>query len=199
MSGRGKTICVIRKVTLALFILSSTIGVAMSPHSSLPDWHRLMRQWIEKRMGDTGLTLPFLAGALALKRGEATVTAEKLQELIGTMISNPVPGYFVGVRRCGNIRAPVLSALPLEDQLIRQCVLHSPCGQISFAFSPDSAGPFGGLNCDCAADCVEKLIEYCLPYTEIGYFSRCYDKNLDDFVYSKFKKQDIEFIESVLG
>ncbi|MBY0270427.1 MAG: hypothetical protein K2X06_11185 [Burkholderiales bacterium] len=171
----------------------------MSINPSLPDWLMLMRQWLEQQMGNTGITLPFLAGALALKRGENSVSADELRSLLDTMISSPLSGHFVGVRRCGNIQAPVLSLLSLDDPLIRQCEVRSPSGQVSFAFSPDAMSSFGGLDCDCASSCIEKLIQYSLPYTEAGNFSRVYDKESQGFIYSTFRSREIDFIRSVLG
>lgn len=159
----------------------------------------LMRQWLERRMGNTGITLPFLAGALALGRGENRVSAAELRSLLDRMTSTPIPSYFVGVRWCGNIQAPVLSSLPLDDPLIRKCEFCAPNGQISIAFSPDAMSPFGGLDCDCAVNCIEKLIEYSTPYAEAGNFSRVYDDQTKSFSYSIFRSGEIEFIRSVLG
>lgn len=159
----------------------------------------LMRQWLEQRMGNTGITLPFLAGALAFKRGENSVSADELHSLLDTMISSPLSGHFVGVRWCGNIQAPVLSSLSLDDPLMRQCEMHSLSGLVSFAFSPDAMSHFGGLDCDCALSCIEKLIQCSLPYTEAGNFSRVYDGESNGFIYSTFRPREIEFIRSVLG
>lgn len=159
----------------------------------------LMRQWLEQRMGNTGITLPFLAGALALRRGENSVSADELRLLLQAMISRPLSGYFIGARWCTNIQAPVLSSLSLDEPLIRQCEAHSPCGQVSFAFSLDAMSSFGGLDCDCVSSCIEKLIQYSLPYTEAGYFSRVYDEEAKGFIYSTFLPKEITFIRSVLG
>ncbi len=158
-----------------------------------------MRQWLEQGMGNTGITLPFLAGALALKRGETNVSADGLRTLLDTMISSPLSGHFVGVRWCGDIQAPVLSSLSLDDPLIRQCEVCSPSGQVSFAFSSDAMSPFGGLDCDCASSCIEKLIQYSLPYTEARHFSRVYDGDFKGFIYSTFLPREIEFIWRVFG
>ncbi len=171
----------------------------MSTNPSLPDWLMIMRQWLEQRMGYTGVTLPFLAGALALKRGENTVSSKGLRALLDTIISSPLPGYFVGVRWCGNIHAPVLSSLSLDDSLVRQCEIRSSNGQVSFAFSPDAMSLFGGLDCDGAQSCIEKLIQYSLPYTVSGNFSRMYDEESKAFTYSTFRSREIHFIRSVLG
>jgi hypothetical protein len=171
----------------------------MNTISSLPDWLMLMRQWIEQKMGTTGITLPFLAGALAFKQGKNRVSADELRSLLEAMISSPVPGRFVGVQRCPNIQAPVLSSLPLNDQLLRKCELHSPSGQLSFAFSPNAMSPLGGLGCDSGLSCIEKLIQYSSPYTEAGTFSRVYDETTKGFIYSTFPSNEIEFIKRVLG
>jgi hypothetical protein len=130
----------------------------MNTNSSLPDWLMLMLQWLEQRMGNTGITLPFLAGALALKRGENSVSAGGLRSLLNTMVSRPLSGHFVGVRRCGNIQAPVLSSLSLDDPLIRKCEIRSPNGQVSFAFSTNAMSSISGLDCDCASSYIENLI-----------------------------------------
>lgn len=171
----------------------------MSTSNSLPDWLMLMRQWLKQRMGNTGITLSFLAGALALKRGENSVSADELRSLIDRMINSPLSGHFVGVRQCGNIKAPVLSSLLLDDPFIRQSEVCAPSGQVSFAFSPDAMSSFGGLDCDCALNCIKKLIHYSLPHTEAGNFSRLYDEEAKDFIYSTFRSREIEFIRSVLG
>lgn len=150
-------------------------------------------------MGNTGITLPFLAGALAFKRGENSVSADGLKSLMNTMISSPEPGYFVGVRWCGNIQTPVLSSLPYDDALIRKCEIFSPNGQVSFAFSPDAMSSIGGLDCHCALSCTEKLIQFSLPYTVVGHFSRVYNKDSNGFIYSTFLPREIEFIRRTLG
>lgn len=163
-----------------------------------PDWLLLMQQWLEQKMGNTGITLPFLAGALALKQGKNHVSVDGLSALINAMVSNPVKEHFVGVRKCAQIQAPVLSSLPFDAPLIRKCEARSPSGQISFAFSPDAMSALGGLDCNCASGCIEKLIQYSLPFTESGNFSRVYDKKSCGFVYSTFRENEIKFIRSVL-
>lgn len=168
-------------------------------NAPLPDWALLMRRWLDDGMGNTGVTLPFLAGALALRRGENRVPASALTVLIQTMVSIPVPGHFVGVRRCANIQAPVLSHLSLDDPLIRECETTSPSGQVALAFSPDAVSSLGGLDCDCASDCIRRLIEYSVPFTEAGNFSRVYDEKSQRFIYTTFRAREIEFIRRVLG
>jgi len=171
----------------------------MMTNHNTPDWQLLMSQWVEQKKGNTGITFPFLAGALALKNGERTVTAEALKDLISTIISHPIAGHFVGVRRCGNIQAPVLSYLPLNNELVRKCEIHSPIGQVALAFSPDAMSPFGGLDCDGEAGCIDKLIEYAAPHTELGNFSRIYNEQSKSFTYAPFLQDEAKFIKSVLG
>jgi hypothetical protein len=169
----------------------------MDTAPKLQDWHLLMHEWLKQGKGTTGITLPFLAGALAYKESKNEVLHPELRALIDTMTSQPVEGYFVGVRWCHNIDAPVLSSLLLNDPLVRKCEKYSPHGQLSFAFSPDAMTSVGGLNCNSHTDCEEKLIRYSLEHTEKGCFSRA--RNTENaFIYRKFDQKEIEFIESVI-
>lgn len=166
----------------------------MDTNPTIPDWYVLMREWLLQGMGNTGITLPFLAGALAFKQGETTASADQLRKLIEEIISNPVSGYFVGVRLCGNIHAPVLSVLPLNDTLLKKCVAQAPDGQIAFAFSPDAMSVHGGLNCDCTKNCIEKLIQDSSSHTEAGNFSRNYNMKSQSYIYSTFSPHEVDFI-----
>ncbi len=171
----------------------------MITNHETPDWQLLMHQWVEQKKGNTGITFPFLAGALALKDGEKTVTTAALKELIDKIVSYPITGHFVGVRQCRNIQAPVLSYLSLSNELVRKCEIHSPNGQIALAFSPDAMSPFGGLDCDSEEDCIEKLIKYAAPHVESGNFSRIFKERSKSFTYAPFSEADTQFIKSVLS
>jgi hypothetical protein len=171
----------------------------MNVDSNFPDWFLLMSCWLKFGKGQTGITLPFLAGALALKARIPHVKAEGLKDLIKSIESNPVAGYYVGVRRCGNIQAPVLSALRLQDPLIRKCEIRSSTGQVSLAFSPDAMNKLDGLDCSSRDSCIQKLISYALPHVESGNFSRVRNPSSGEFKYSRFTQDDIEFIQKAIG
>jgi hypothetical protein len=110
------------------------------------------------RYGETGITLPFLCGALALSRGETMFSINDLRKLLGEIISRPVAGYVTEIRWCNTIDAPVLTVSRLEDALPFAHTFKAQNGQISLGFSEDSSG-FFGFDCHCSNLCLEKLIE----------------------------------------
>lgn len=171
----------------------------MNTEYILPPWHVLLHQWLIQGRGNTGLTLSFLAGALALSQNKGVVSPAELRQLVDEMICDPVPGYFVGARRCQNIQAIVLSSLPEDDSLIHQCELFSPRGQLSFVFSPDAMSPYGGLECKESNDCIDNLIADTIPQCESGNFSRVFNPASHCFVYAGFQADEIEFVRSLFG
>lgn len=68
-------------------------------------------------MGEVGITLPFLVGALATKFGNARPSAQDIRLLLQEIANNPVKGYVTEVRWCQNVEAPVLSVSELADML----------------------------------------------------------------------------------
>lgn len=161
-------------------------------------WQILLREWIERGMGNTGITLPFLVGALAIKRGKHFASEVEVRELIHTIVSHPVQGHFVGIRRCQNIQAPVLSLLSLKDPMIRKCKLYSSDGQLSIAFSPDAMSKISGLDCKSVSGCVEKLILHATPHAATGKFSRQFDPQSKSFIYTNPTQSELEFINASL-
>lgn len=179
--------------------VSSNVRLHMNKKYLLPPWHVLLHQWLIQGRGNTGLTLSFLAGALALSQNKGTVSSTELRQLVDEMIRDPVSGYFVGARRCRDIQAIVLSSLPENDGLIHQCELFSPRGQLSFAFSPDAMSLYGGLDCKGSSDCIDNLIADTIPQCESGNFSRIFHPTSHCFVYAGFQSDEIEFVRSILG
>lgn len=161
-------------------------------------WQILLREWVERGMGNTGITLPFLAGALALKRGKHFASEAEIRALIHTMANHPLQGHFVGIRRCQNIQAPVLSLLSLKDPMIRKCELYSSDGQLSIAFSPDAMSKISGLDCENDSGCVEKLIVHATPHAATGKFSRQLDPQSKSFIYTSPTQSELNFINTLL-
>lgn len=162
----------------------------------LPEWFVLMRSWVDSGKGTTGITLPFLVGLLTLRGGQDGGPRQDMQALLDDIRCNPVPDHFVGVRLCGNIEAPVLSALRLEDSLVRKCEFRSDSGQVSLAFSPDAMSAFGGLDCSEVEGCIERLLAYALPYVEAKTYSRHRDSVSDHYSYGPLTAADIAFAKS---
>ncbi|MEO5558955.1 MAG: hypothetical protein ABIO49_04225, partial [Dokdonella sp.] len=58
-----------------------------------PDWFVLIEQWVARGMGQTGITLAFLSGALAFKRGATSSSEAELRKVLADLIETPVDGY----------------------------------------------------------------------------------------------------------
>lgn len=77
-----------------------------------PDWFLIIQEWPSSGLGDRGITLPFLVGALALSRGIPDLTAK---EVINQLTTEAVNDYAVQVDWCHGIDAAVLVATPIES------------------------------------------------------------------------------------
>ena len=73
-----------------------------------PDWFVLMQAWVIQNHGDRGLTLPFLVGALAYKKGKTQTTMDDAKELLEEMITKPVPNYVTEIAWCSALLCPFL-------------------------------------------------------------------------------------------
>ena len=80
------------------------------------DWFTLIQEWKAKGMGQTGVTLPFLIGALANKSGRNEWSSQDVHYLIEEIVRHPEKGYVIEVNWCHNIHAPVLSAASIDDK-----------------------------------------------------------------------------------
>lgn len=164
----------------------------------LPDWFVLIEQWVPRRMGQTGITLPFLAGALAFKRGAQSVSMAELRQLLDEVISRPVQGFATEVRWCHNIDAPVLTVARVEQALPFRSSFSAPNGQASLGFSQDVQSSIDGLDCKRADTCLERLIAYAAPHAAAGNFSRVRDPSNSEFGYGKFLPNEVAYIQSTI-
>ena len=62
------------------------------------DWFTLIQEWKAKGMGQTGVTLPFLIGALANKSGRNEWSSQDVHYLIEEIVRHPEKGYVIEVR-----------------------------------------------------------------------------------------------------
>lgn len=171
---------------------------------STPDWFILIQQWRVKGMGEYGVTLPFLVGALGYKSGESTLDAQQVRNVLNNIIEHPVDGYVTEVRWCGGIDAPVFTVALIDNSSGRmpfKSYLTSPSSEeAALGFSVDLQSEFGDLGCKNAKECYEKLIDYAAKHTEQGQFSRIRSEVEGKYVYGSFQPRDIKFIqETIVG
>src|SRR5437762_2088533 len=75
-----------------------------------PDWFVLIEQWVPRKMGENGVTLSFLVGALALKGGRSGHLDERdVRQVLDDITAHPVEGYVTEVIWCPHIDAPVFT------------------------------------------------------------------------------------------
>ena len=108
-----------------------------------PDWFVLIHDWKAKGMGQVGITLPFLVGALTVQK--ETAATQDIRTLLKEIVENPQAGFVTEVRWCPNVQAPVLSVSSLKDpgKLPLKSYFVAKNGQRSFGFSQDVQSMFG--------------------------------------------------------
>jgi hypothetical protein len=80
-----------------------------------PLWFWLIRRWVETGKGDTGLTLPFLIGALWIEGRKAGFPGRRqLTDLLYAFQRHTPSTHVIRIGQCGNLGEPVAKAIP-ED------------------------------------------------------------------------------------
>jgi hypothetical protein len=163
-----------------------------------PLWFRLIEQWRIKGMGTTGITLPFLVGAIAHFQ-HATPSVRDIRDLLREIVANPFLGYVTEVRWCANVDAPVFSVSKLRaGSMPFSCYLSSQMGEISLGFSQDLQSMFG-LACKGSDDCMEKLIAHSAGPVEAATCSRVRNPSTGQWEFGDFLPKEVRYIEEVVA
>ncbi|MEJ8569285.1 hypothetical protein [Elongatibacter sediminis] len=163
-----------------------------------PLWFRFIDRWVPEGMGTTGITLPFLAGALAHTDGYDTVSEKQLHDYIDAIVDSPVSGYTVEVRQCQNVGYLVLSVSKTEEALpFQACYLDGPEKAPALGFSQDAQSQFGGLGSSDPDICRADLIELAAPHCASGHFSRLRSESTGAFEFGPFSKKETAYIERI--
>ena len=146
-------------------------------------------------MGQYGITLPFLVGALARLRHEEP-SVENIRGLLQEIVANPFPGYVTEVRWCAQVDAPVFSISRLNNsgQMPFKSHLANSRGEVSLGFSQDLQSMFG-LNCNGSSDCLEKLVVHAASPVESGRFSRVRNPANGEMEFGDFLPNEVRYIE----
>ncbi|MFH1871099.1 MAG: hypothetical protein ABIK82_17395 [Pseudomonadota bacterium] len=164
---------------------------------STPDWFVLIEQWKPRQMGETGITLPFLVGALAYKRGSPSVSEQEVRALLDEIVCRPVSGFVAEVRWCNNIDAPVFTVSPVGHALPFKSSFSGGTG-VTLGFSQDAQAKYGGLDCTSAADCLERLASHALPHVAAGNFSRVRESGKGAWGWGAFLPKERAYIEETI-
>ena len=164
-----------------------------------PDWFLLIQQWRLKGMGEYGITLPFLVGALGYKSGESKLGVQHVRNVLNDIIERPVEGYVTEVRWCNGIDAPVFTVTPVDSILPFKSFFSRPNSEeASLGFSKDLQSSMFGLDCKDSSECYEKLINYSAKYIERGQYSRVMGDTVGKYEYRSFLPKDLEYIRETI-
>ena len=166
-----------------------------------PDWFILLDQWVKKGKGEYGPTLPFIAGAIAYKKGQTHLNIEHVQNIIDEIAYSPVEGYFTEVRWCPNIDAPVFNTREIDwpYKLAEQVEFIPPSSENkSIIFSQDiqSGFHFGTSDPKTLLNC---LVQHAIEPVSKGEFSRCRSKDGMDCEFREFSENSLEYIRNTIG
>lgn len=154
-----------------------------------PDWFMLLEQWKTKGMGEYGVTLPFLVGALG----------RSAPQLLKEIINSPVSGYVTEVRWCADLSAPTFSVTKTTQSTMQlKSSVPDPNGETSLGFSQDLHSTLG-LNCKDASECLKKLIDHAAPAIERHTYSRNLSTVTRKTEWGPFTVEEINFIKEVIG
>lgn len=83
----------------------------MDKSNTVPDWFKLISAWREKSPSGEhgGLTLPYLASALAWKNERRDAEREDVENLLNDIITTPVEDYVFHIKLCSELNYPVIN------------------------------------------------------------------------------------------
>ena len=164
-----------------------------------PDWFVLIERWIPEKMGEFGITLPFLVGALAHKSGVTKPKIQEVEKLLGEICNKPVDGYVIEISHCDNIDAPVLRATRCDSQVRMGTLIAIPHpsgkGQ-SLVFGTNLSTYWQSAD---ATILVGRLAMDAAQHTEKGRYSRRRNTVNSNFEYGDFSPKEMEYIQRLTG
>jgi hypothetical protein len=163
-----------------------------------PDWFILIEQWVPQRMGEHGVTLPFLVGALAHKAGQTDTGVEQVHKILDDIVRHPVEGYVTEVSWCSNISAPVLNTKKVnaQDRMSLEATIPRPSGDgESIVFSLTLRFQWDLKD---ARALLARLLEDAAEPVSKGCYSRNRKNGTLEFEYSDFPPKELRYIEDTI-
>src|SRR5438128_2536803 len=159
-----------------------------------PDWFILMEQWKPQRMGENGVTLPFLVGAIAYKEGKKCTGVPEIQAILDAITYHPMEGYFTFVFWCPIIGAPVLDPKPLHFPYKKSLavILRPSGGGESVIFGANLQSRWNSKD---AKELLNLLLEDAVAPVGSGNYSRRRKAGTVEYEYGGFTSKEIEYIK----
>jgi hypothetical protein len=165
-----------------------------------PDWFVLIEQWVPRKMGQTGVTLPFLVGALALKAGRSGhLAARDVRQVLDEITTHPVDGYVTEVIWCHYIDAPVFTVTRADarDRIRPTVAVRLPVGVgESLVFGPNVYNR-PGWGQDAAAS-FERLVADAAEPVSMGTYSRRPKQGTINFEHADFSEKERDYIRDMI-
>lgn len=170
-----------------------------------PDWFILLERWKPEGMGEWGVTLPFLVGALAYKANQQDVGEQHVRNVLDDIIQHPVVGYVTEIRWCPDIDAPVISTCQLDGDRCRFSGFLTRERIRSNVFFPRSSGEGESLvfsediqsmlhlGCKDANACLDRLVENAADPVSKGQYSKQKKGG-----YVSFQRKDLDYIQKAI-
>jgi hypothetical protein len=163
-----------------------------------PDWFILIEQWKKKGMGERGVTLPFIVGALAHKRGEGDLGAQHVRNVLEDIRKHPVEGHVTHITWCHDRAAPLLEVMRIEDALKTSVTIPRPSGEgDSIVFGRLLYDRWKSKDPD---DLLRQLEDDATEPVSKGHYSRKKIWKEDHFEteYGDFEAKELDYIQSTI-
>jgi hypothetical protein len=164
-----------------------------------PNWFILIDQWKSQKMGQYGVTLPFLVGALAYKNGRTSASVDDIQQLLDDIVNRPVDRYITEVSWCHDISAPVLNLRRLDDVYRMKAtasITPLSIGRESIAFSLNLQARWRSKD---GYALLARLLEDAKKPIATGAYSRNRKVGMTEYEYGEFQVQELDYIKRSLG
>jgi hypothetical protein len=154
-----------------------------------PCWFILIKKWCELE-GKTGLTLPFIYGALiSVNKGI------QLDSIVSEMTNFQDVEYALGISECSKIHAPVLSIFTKQEIISEWKYLPIPSTNPEPFFYYDQDLKWATI----PVAIIENLLKDASDSVLLKKYSRQYDQRIQKYVYADFTNSEIEFIRNTLS
>lgn len=162
-----------------------------------PAWFVLVESWPRRGPGAFGVTVPFLVGALAMRKNVRPTPAQ-VEPLLTEMCKSPVHGYVTQVSWCPDIEAPVLSVVAADspyDRMSSPAKVPHPSGRgESLVFGGNLVYRWGTKEPE---ELLRKLRDDATEPLSLGRCSRRRNSVTGKMEYGDFSAHEIDFIRNL--
>jgi hypothetical protein len=164
-----------------------------------PDWFTIIDRWIPERMGDSGVTLPFLVGALLYLRGESLCSSSVVEDVLHDMVRHPVDDRSVMVSWCSYIDAPVLHIVAVStyvDSALRAALLGPDGLTAAMVFGANLMWRWESID---PQELMSRLVRDASAYVSNGQFSRRRLNGASEYSYGALSSDELAYVRRIVS